>query len=108
LNGKVERSHRTDEQEFCQLLTYTDDVDLHQKLADNLARPHGAFNGKALYETLRKRLYGGVSSGCSLAGTLQSMPQLVDLPIFGRGEAAEIRQMRIAAALNLSATITGN
>ncbi|MSP81176.1 MAG: IS481 family transposase, partial [Rhodospirillales bacterium] len=41
--------------------TYTDDVDLHQKLAEwerfyNLSRPHGAFNGKAPYETLRERL----------------------------------------------------
>jgi transposase-like protein len=29
LNGKVERSHRTDQEEFYQLLTYTDDVDLN-------------------------------------------------------------------------------
>jgi transposase InsO family protein len=28
LNGKVERSHRSDEEEFYQLLTYRDDVDL--------------------------------------------------------------------------------
>src|SRR6056300_1045007 len=50
LNGKVERSHRTDKEEFYQLLTYTDDVDLNQKLEQwesfyNLSRPHGAFNG---------------------------------------------------------------
>ena len=32
LNGKVERSHRTDQEEFYQLLTYTDDVDLNRKL----------------------------------------------------------------------------
>lgn len=32
LNGKVERSHRTDQEEFYQLLTYTDDVDLNKKL----------------------------------------------------------------------------
>lgn len=32
LNGKVERSHLTDEQEFYQLLSYTDDVDLQKKL----------------------------------------------------------------------------
>ena len=61
LNGKVERSHRTDEQEFYQLLTYNGDVDLHQKLAEwerfyNLSRPHGAFNRKAPYEALRERL----------------------------------------------------
>ena len=33
LNGKVERSHRTDKDEFCQLRTYRDDVDLEKKLA---------------------------------------------------------------------------
>jgi transposase InsO family protein len=33
LNGKVERSHRTDKEEFYQLLTYRDDVDLEKKLA---------------------------------------------------------------------------
>jgi transposase InsO family protein len=32
LNGKVERSHQTDDLEFYQLMTYTDDVDLTQKL----------------------------------------------------------------------------
>lgn len=32
LNDKVERSHRTDQAEFYQLLTYTDDVDLNAKL----------------------------------------------------------------------------
>jgi transposase InsO family protein len=34
LNGKVERSHRTGQQEFYQLLTYTDDVDLQKRLAE--------------------------------------------------------------------------
>jgi len=33
LNGKVERSHRTDKEEFYQLLTDRDDVDLEKKLA---------------------------------------------------------------------------
>jgi transposase InsO family protein len=32
LNGKVERSHRTDKDAFYQLLTYKDDVDLEKKL----------------------------------------------------------------------------
>lgn len=32
LNGKVERSHLTDQREFYLLLTYTDDVDLKRKL----------------------------------------------------------------------------
>jgi hypothetical protein len=58
LNGKVERSHRTDQEEFYQLLTYTDDVDLNKKLAEwerfyNHDRPHGAFKGKTPYEALR-------------------------------------------------------
>jgi transposase InsO family protein len=61
LNGKVERSHRTDDEEFYQLLSYKDDTDLEQKLTEwerfyNLSRPHGAFNGKAPYEVLRERL----------------------------------------------------
>ena len=42
-------------------MTYTDDVDLNEKLAQwerfyNFDRPHGAFNGKTPYETLRKML----------------------------------------------------
>ena len=58
LNGKVERSHRTDQEESYQLLTYTDDVDLNKKLVAwerfyNLDRPHGAFKGKTPYEALR-------------------------------------------------------
>ena len=61
LNGKVERSHRTDDQEFYQLLTYTDDVDLSKKLSEwenfyNLYRPHGSLRGKTPYEVLRDRL----------------------------------------------------
>jgi len=58
LNGKVERSHRTDQEEFYQLLTYTDDVDLNIKLERweqfyNFDRPHGAFDGKTPYEALK-------------------------------------------------------
>lgn len=58
LNGKVERSHRTDQEEFYQLLTYTDDVDLNKKLQAwenfyNFNRPHGAFEGKTPYEALK-------------------------------------------------------
>jgi transposase InsO family protein len=57
LNGKVERSHRTDQEEFYQLLTYTDDVDLNKKLKNweefyNYNRPHGEFEGKTTYEKL--------------------------------------------------------
>ena len=61
LNGKVERSHRSDQEEFYQLLTYTDDIDLNKKLAQwerfyNFDRPHGAFAGKTPYEALRSML----------------------------------------------------
>ncbi len=61
LNGKVERSHRSDSQEFYQLVTYKGDVDLEAKLDEwerfyNFARPHGAFNGKTPYEALREKL----------------------------------------------------
>jgi len=58
LNGKVERSHRTDQEEFYQLLSYTDDIDLNKKLEKweqfyNFNRPHAAFKGKTPYEALR-------------------------------------------------------
>ena len=61
LNGKVERSHRSDEQEFYQLLNYKGDVDLEAKLDEwerfyNFGRPHGAFKGKTPYEALREKL----------------------------------------------------
>ncbi len=61
LNGKVERSHRTDASEFYQLLSFKDDVDLQAKLAEwerfyNVVRPHGAHRGKTPYEVLRERL----------------------------------------------------
>ncbi len=61
LNGKVERSHRSDQQEFYQLMSYKGDVDLEAKLKEwehfyNLARPHGAHNGLTPYEALRERL----------------------------------------------------
>jgi transposase InsO family protein len=61
LNGKVERSHRSDQEEFYQMLTYKDDVDLNRKLEEwenfyNYNRPHGAFNGKTPYEVLKSLL----------------------------------------------------
>lgn len=58
LNGKVVRSHPSD-QEFYQILTYKGDVDLETKLDEwerffcNLARPHGAFKGKIPCEALK-------------------------------------------------------
>ena len=45
LNGKVERSHRTDNQEFYQSIKDKSDVDLSKKIAEweyfyNFNRPH--------------------------------------------------------------------
>lgn len=61
LNGKVERSHRTDEREFYQLLDYKDDVDLVDKLNKweyyyNYDRPHISHNGKTPYEIMKTLL----------------------------------------------------
>ena len=61
LNGKVERSHRTDKEEFYQLLAYKGDMDLNKKLAEwenfyNLNRPHSSHGGKTPYEVLREKL----------------------------------------------------
>ena len=61
LNGKVERSHRVDDQEFYQLLDrdgISDDIQLFNgKLREwedyyNYDRPHGALNGQTPYERL--------------------------------------------------------
>jgi len=61
LNGKVERSHRVDDQEFYQLLDkdgITDDIHLfNDKLREwedyyNYHRPHGALDGQTPYERL--------------------------------------------------------
>ena len=59
LNGKVERSHLTDQREFYQLISYKDDVDLEAKLWHwenfyNFDRPHMAFHGKTPYEALKE------------------------------------------------------
>ena len=58
LNGKVERSHRTDQQEFYQLLDYKDNVDLEVKLRAwenfyNFHRPHKSHDGKTPYEVMK-------------------------------------------------------
>ena len=63
LNGKVERSHRTDEAEFYQLLEYKGDVDLKKRLSEwqqyyNLHRPHTAHGGKTPFEVLHEKLKG--------------------------------------------------
>jgi transposase InsO family protein len=61
LNGKVESSHRTDQEEFYQLLSYKGDVDLEKRLGEwerfyNYDRPHSAFAGKTQCEALLEKL----------------------------------------------------
>jgi len=63
LNGKVERSHLTDQREFYQCLEYKDDVDLNEKLNQwesyyNFIRPHTAHMGKTPYEKLKLSMLG--------------------------------------------------
>ena len=69
LNGKVERSHRVDDQEFYQLLDkngVTDDIHLfNEKLREwedyyNYHRPHGALDGQTPYERLITKTRAGV------------------------------------------------
>jgi transposase InsO family protein len=70
LNGKVERSHRVDDQEFYQLLDQrgiSDDIHLfNEKLREwedyyNYHRPHGALDGQTPYERLVAKTRAGSS-----------------------------------------------
>ncbi|MDH3532487.1 MAG: integrase core domain-containing protein [Gammaproteobacteria bacterium] len=72
LNGKVERSHRIDEQEFYQLLDHngvSDNIHLfNEKLREwqdycNYHRPHGALQGRTPYERLVEKSRADVSPG---------------------------------------------
>jgi len=61
LNGKVERSHQTDQEEFSQVLPFTVDVDLNKKLETwensyNFKRLHGAFNGKTNNKSMKIKI----------------------------------------------------
>lgn len=67
LNGKVERSHRTDADEFYQLLDckgISDDIHLYNKKLKerenyyNFDRPHGALDVQTPYERLRQKTKG--------------------------------------------------
>ena len=73
LNGKVERSHRVDDQEFYQLLDkdgITDDIHLfNEKLREwedyyNYHRPHGALGGQTPYERLVAKTRAKLSARC--------------------------------------------
>jgi transposase InsO family protein len=72
LNGKVERSHRVDDQEFYQLLDrdgISDDIHLfNQKVREwedyyNYYRPHGALEGQTPFERLIAKTRADVSQG---------------------------------------------
>lgn len=64
LNGKVERSHRVDNEEFYQFLKDKPPenlLDYNSKLQEwenyyNYHRPHGALNGQTPYERLRRKM----------------------------------------------------
>lgn len=61
LNGKVERSHLTDKQEFYQLIEYKSDVDLSEKILEwekfyNFNRPHKSHGGLTPYEIFRAKM----------------------------------------------------
>ncbi len=72
LNGKVERSHRIDDEEFYQILDQdgiSDDIHLfNEKLREwedyyNYHRPHGALKGQTPFERLMEKTRAGVSRG---------------------------------------------
>lgn len=64
LNGKVERSHKIDDDEFYRMLegVVIDDTDLfNEKLKEwesfyNYSRPHGALGGQTPYERFRDKI----------------------------------------------------
>jgi transposase InsO family protein len=64
LNGKVERSHRIDEEEFYRLIdgVFVDDTNLfNEKVREwenfyNYSRPHAALNGQTPYERFREKV----------------------------------------------------
>ena len=64
LNGKVERSHRSDEEEFYRMLdgVVIDDAKLFNKKIEewenyyNYCRPHAALDGKTPYERFREKV----------------------------------------------------
>ena len=71
-NGKVERSHRIDDEEFYQLIDQGGiSTDIHlfnKKLREwedyyNYDRPHGALNGQTPYERLVDKTRAEVSPG---------------------------------------------
>src|SRR6266542_7041951 len=92
LNGKVERSHRIDAEEFYRMLdgVVVDDAKVFttklQEWEDfyNFERPHGALQGQTPYERLRSKMN---DSGVSGHRQLHSVPEEGFEPPVGRGPA---------------------
>jgi transposase InsO family protein len=87
LNGKVERSHLTDKEEFYQLPTYTDDVDLNEMLREwesfyNYHRPHSAHNGKTPYEVLKEKMQASSQRSVEPAELKEVAPAVKTIGIY--------------------------
>src|SRR5215213_3302305 len=82
LNGKVERSHRIDAEEFYRLLegVVIDDAQVfNDKLKEwedfyNYHRPHGGLGGQTPYERLKQRTQTGRNRSSSVAQAARSAP----------------------------------
>ena len=76
LKGKMERAHRSDQQELYHLANYNSDIDLEDELTGwgnlyNFARPHGDFNGKTPYEALKEKAMAAQPQNFPIAGEQQ-------------------------------------
>ena len=95
LDGKGEPSHLTDHYEFYQLLTYTDDVALNQKLQiwedyHNFNRPHGSLGGK--HRTRCSERNYPLDNKCLRKDNVSYQPLV---HFFGRGHYTRLRRIPI-------------
>ena len=72
LNGKVERSHRTDQQECYQLLSYTGDANLEQRLTEREA----FYDYHRTWRLRRKTPYEALPPFLSSSTLLSSRPKV--------------------------------
>jgi len=97
-NGKVERSHRSDENELYPRLTCKDDVDLEEKLAvwarfNKNDRPHGAHKGKTPYEVLREKRSARPTAG-AIRNITTTTPCTVGSRRCGDWDQAKLRDFK--------------
>ena len=99
LNGKVERSHRVDDQESYQLLDkdgITEDIHLFdEKLREwedyyNYHRPHGALDGQTPYERLIAKTRAGTSPASQYLTNQSVVPDVLRSPTSTIERAAEV------------------